>query len=72
MLLSIYSLYGQGPFYPKLYIKGCHFSENYVQKRVFGQGTRVWAISLPFLYINAPTPPPPTQNMCTCIPYNMN
>ena len=37
MLLSIYSLYGQGPFYPKLYIKGCHFSENYVQKRVFGQ-----------------------------------
>ena len=52
MLLSIYSLYGQGPFYPKLYIKGCHFSENYVQKRVFGQGTRVWAISLPVLYID--------------------
>ena len=37
MLLSIYSLYGQGPFYPKLYIKGCHFSQNYVQKRVFVQ-----------------------------------
>ena len=61
MLLSIYSLYGQGPFHPKLYIKGCHFSENYVQKRVFGQGTRVWAISLPVLYINAPPPSPPPR-----------
>ena len=37
MLLYIYSLYGQGPFLTKLYIKGCHFSQNYVQKRVFVQ-----------------------------------
>ena len=38
--------------------------------------TRVWAISLPVLYINvlyiSASPPPPTQNMCTCIPYSMN
>ena len=36
--------------------------------------TRVWAISLPVLYINVLyiNAPPPPQNMCTCIPYNMN
>ena len=35
--------------------------------------TRVWAISLLFWHINARPPPlPPTQNMCTYIPYKMD